>query len=149
MEGEVEALRKQLEELQTTSPDETDTISDVKKELDEKERALYTLQVCVGVEYGLVCFRCRCCSVVAGSKPGSFSAAGSPCAELQQPALCVLRCELVACLTPAFVVTTPTHLCPNNHRPSWMMRCVTANTSRSVTAPRAAPAAAQQHLPRT
>lgn len=45
MEGEVASLRKQLEELQTTSPDEADTISDVKKELDEKERALYTLQV--------------------------------------------------------------------------------------------------------
>lgn len=45
MEAEVEALRKQLEELQTATPDETDTISDIKKELDEKERALYTLQV--------------------------------------------------------------------------------------------------------
>lgn len=45
MEAEVEGLRKQLEELQTATPDETDTISDLKKELDEKERALYTLQV--------------------------------------------------------------------------------------------------------
>lgn len=45
MEAEVEAMRKQLEELQTATPDETDTISDLKKELDEKERALYTLQV--------------------------------------------------------------------------------------------------------
>lgn len=45
MEAEVEGLRKQLEELQTATPDETDTIGDLKKELDEKERALYTLQV--------------------------------------------------------------------------------------------------------
>jgi hypothetical protein len=45
MEAEVEGLRKQLEELTTATPDETDTISDLKKELDEKERALYTLQV--------------------------------------------------------------------------------------------------------
>jgi hypothetical protein len=45
MEAEVEGLRKQLDELQTATPDETDTISDLKKELDEKERALYTLQV--------------------------------------------------------------------------------------------------------
>jgi hypothetical protein len=45
MEAEVEAMRKQLEELQTATPDETDTISDLKKDLDEKERALYTLQV--------------------------------------------------------------------------------------------------------
>lgn len=45
MESEVEGLRKQLDELQTATPDETDTISDLKKELDEKERALYTLQV--------------------------------------------------------------------------------------------------------
>ena len=56
MEAEVEGLRKQLEELQTATPDETDTISDIKKELDEKERALYTLQVnmhCERAEGGL------------------------------------------------------------------------------------------------
>lgn len=45
MEAEVEGLRKQLDELTTATPDEADTISDLKKELDEKERALYTLQV--------------------------------------------------------------------------------------------------------
>jgi len=54
MEAEVEALRKQLDELQTANPDETDTISDIKKELDEKERALYTLQVGAGRQAGNV-----------------------------------------------------------------------------------------------
>jgi hypothetical protein len=68
---EVEALRKGLEELTTSSPDETDTIADAKKELDEKERALYTLQVrrVCGVSEGCVCMwvgrpgaRRQCCS---------------------------------------------------------------------------------------
>lgn len=54
MEAEVEALRKQLDELQTANPDETDTISDIKKELDEKERALYTLQVGAGRQESIV-----------------------------------------------------------------------------------------------
>jgi hypothetical protein len=53
MEAEVEGLRKQLEELQTATPDETDTIGDLKKELDEKERALYTLQVRQRLALGL------------------------------------------------------------------------------------------------
>jgi hypothetical protein len=61
MEKEVEGLRSQLEALTAASPDETDTISDMKKELDEKERALYTLQVsaCAGGCGGvLICLWC-------------------------------------------------------------------------------------------
>lgn len=67
MEAEVEGLRKQLEELTTATPDEADTISDLKKELDEKERALYTLQVgsgvavCASGEQGRAEALCVCC----------------------------------------------------------------------------------------
>jgi hypothetical protein len=45
MEKEVEELRVRLEGLKELTPGETDTISELAGELDEKEKALYRLQV--------------------------------------------------------------------------------------------------------
>lgn len=45
MEQEVEELRTRLEGMKELTPGETDTIADLAKELDEKETALYKLQV--------------------------------------------------------------------------------------------------------
>jgi chromosome segregation ATPase len=45
MEKEVEDLRARLEGLKELTPGETDTISELAGELDEKEKTLYRLQV--------------------------------------------------------------------------------------------------------
>ena len=45
LEGEVEALRVKLEGLKELEPGETDTLEQLAKELDDKEKALYRLQV--------------------------------------------------------------------------------------------------------
>ncbi len=45
MEKEVEQLRVRLEGLKELSPEETDTINELAGELDDKEKALYKLQV--------------------------------------------------------------------------------------------------------
>jgi hypothetical protein len=45
MEKEVEELRVRLEGLKELTPGETDTINELAGELDEKEKALYRLQV--------------------------------------------------------------------------------------------------------
>jgi len=44
LEGEVEALRVKLEGLKELEPGETDTLEQLAKELDDKEKALYRLQ---------------------------------------------------------------------------------------------------------
>lgn len=45
MEKEVEELRVKLEGLKELTPGETDTINELAGELNEKEKALYRLQV--------------------------------------------------------------------------------------------------------
>lgn len=45
MEKEVEELRVRLAGLKELSPGEEDTISELAQELDDKEKALYKLQV--------------------------------------------------------------------------------------------------------
>lgn len=45
LESEVEQLRKKLEGMKELTPGETDTIGDLEQELDEKEKALYKMQV--------------------------------------------------------------------------------------------------------
>lgn len=48
LEKEVEELRVKLEGLKELTPEETDTIDELAQELDDKEKALYRMQVGLG-----------------------------------------------------------------------------------------------------
>jgi hypothetical protein len=64
MEKEVEELRVRLEGLKELTPGETDTINELAGELDEKEKALYRLQVRWSAAGVGVVGSCECSAVV-------------------------------------------------------------------------------------